>query len=121
MSKIVFRLKDVPEEEADAIRALLTDKDIEFFETDAGRWGISIGAIWVKDDDDFGVARELIEAFQREHRERVQQQYEQDKKAGKVASFWQLLSQSPLQVLAYLLLIVIVLAFTLLPMLQFFK
>lgn len=121
MSKIVFRLKDVPEEEADAVRELLTRKDIEFFETDAGRWGISIGAIWVKDDDDFGIARELIEEFQAEYRKGVQKQFEQDKKEGRVASFWQLLGQYPLQVMAYVILIIIVLAFTLLPMFSFFN
>lgn len=121
MSKIVFRLKDVPEEEADGVRELLTDKDIEYFETDAGRWGISIGALWVKDNDDFDVARELIEEFQLQYRKDVQHQFEKDKQEGKVFGFWQRFSQYPLQVLAYLILILIVLAFTLLPMLQFFK
>jgi hypothetical protein len=121
MSRIVFRLKDVPDEEAGAVRELLSQKDIEFFETDAGRWGISIGAIWVKDNDDFDIARELIEAFQVEYRKTVQQQFEQDKKEGKVAGFWQLLGQYPLQVMTYMILIIIVLAFTLLPMFSFIK
>ncbi|MFQ3230986.1 MAG: hypothetical protein ACI9DO_002365, partial [Reinekea sp.] len=38
MASIVFRLNNVPEHEADLVRALLLENDIDFYETDAGRW-----------------------------------------------------------------------------------
>lgn len=120
MARIVFRLKDVPEQEADAVRELLTDKDIEFYETDEGRWRISVGAIWVVDNDDYEAARELISDFQEQHHKEMRSQFEKDEREGKVISFWQMLGQYPMQVLAYLVLILIVLAVTILPMIHFF-
>ena len=51
MAQLVFRLKNVPEEEADDIRALLDEHDIEFYETSAGRWQISMAGIWVRDKE----------------------------------------------------------------------
>ena len=66
MAQLVFRLKYVPEEEADDIRQLLTDNDIEFYETQAGRWQISMAGLWVRDKDQAQQARELIEEDQRQ-------------------------------------------------------
>ena len=42
MATLVFRLKYVPDEEADDIRQLLADHDIDFYETSAGRWQVSM-------------------------------------------------------------------------------
>lgn len=60
MATLVFRLKYVPDEEADEIRQLLTDHDIVFYETTAGRWQISMAGLWVKDKDQAEQAIELI-------------------------------------------------------------
>ncbi|TDO95858.1 DUF6164 family protein [Marinomonas balearica] len=60
MAKLVFRLKNVPEEEADDIRQLLSDNDIAFYETSAGRWQVSLAGIWVKDNEQAITARQLI-------------------------------------------------------------
>lgn len=60
MATLVFRLKYVPEEEADDIRQLLTDHEIPFYETSAGRWQISLAGIWVKDKEHAKQALELI-------------------------------------------------------------
>lgn len=64
MATLVFRLKYVPDEEADDIRQLLTDHDISFYETSAGRWQISMAGLWVKDKEQALQARELIKADQ---------------------------------------------------------
>ena len=45
MSKLLFRLRHVPEDEAEEVRALLEQNSIEFFETFAGNWGISLPAL----------------------------------------------------------------------------
>jgi hypothetical protein len=60
MSTLVFRLKYVPDEEADEIRQLLAENDIAFYETSAGRWQISMAGLWVKDKEQAIKARELI-------------------------------------------------------------
>lgn len=60
MSTLVFRLKYVPDEEADEIRQLLAENDIAFYETTAGRWQISMAGLWVKDKEQAIKARQLI-------------------------------------------------------------
>lgn len=60
MATLVFRLKYVPDEEADDIRQLLTDHDIRFYETNAGRWQISMAGLWVNDKEQAQQARALI-------------------------------------------------------------
>lgn len=61
---LVFRLKYVPDDEADDIRQLLKDHDIAFYETSAGRWQISLAGIWVKDKDQAQQALQLIKEDQ---------------------------------------------------------
>ncbi|MGO3346168.1 MAG: DUF6164 family protein [Marinomonas sp.] len=60
MATLVFRLKYVPDEEADDIRQLLFDNDIAFYETSAGRWQISLAGIWVKEKAQAVAALALI-------------------------------------------------------------
>lgn len=66
MSKLVFSLKDVPHQEADDIRELLTSHNIDWYETSEGRWRISVAAIWLVNDADYEHARQLINQYQAE-------------------------------------------------------
>ena len=63
----VFRLRNVPDDEAEEIRNLLKHNHIDFYETPAGNWGISMPAIWLNDDDQLERAKELIKEYQ-QHR-----------------------------------------------------
>jgi len=47
MAVQLFKLKGVPEDEAEDIRNLLTNHYIDHYETPAGNWGISMPAIWL--------------------------------------------------------------------------
>jgi len=64
MAKLLFQLNNVPDEEADAVRQLLDDNDFQCYETSAGRWGISVAAIWIIDESEFDAARQLINEYQ---------------------------------------------------------
>ena len=59
MSQLLLNLRHVPEDEADEVRALLERNAIAWYETEPNRWGISAGAIWVREDDQFERARAL--------------------------------------------------------------
>ena len=48
MSKLLFKMRHVPEDEAQEVRELLASNKIEFFETFAGNWGVSMPALWLK-------------------------------------------------------------------------
>ena len=64
MVKIVFRLSSVADEEADGVRKTLEDAGVYFYETSAGKFGWSLPAIWVKNNEDYELARNVIEEFQ---------------------------------------------------------
>lgn len=66
MSTLVFRLRNVPDDEAEDIRSLLTSNDIQFFETTAGNWGISMPGIWLESDNDVDRAKTLIDEYQQQ-------------------------------------------------------
>ncbi|ATX75970.1 MAG: DUF6164 family protein [Reinekea forsetii] len=121
MAKLAFRLNNVPVEEADLVRSLLVDQEIDFYETTAGRWGISVAAIWVKTDEEFTRARELIEQFQVGHSRAMRDQYTEDVNAGRVPTLWQLLRASPVIFITYWLLIGAVVVISVLPIYGYFN
>ena len=73
MSKLVFKLKSVPEEEAEGVRKVLQSAGIEFYETPGGSLGWSVPAIWIKQDSDFAAARDAIDQFQEEYVRKVRE------------------------------------------------
>lgn len=112
MSKLVFTLRNVTEEEADAVRQLLTQNEIEFFETAPGNWGISLPALWLHDAADFARARALIDAYQEQRRIEVRQEYEQRRQRGEGRTIWHSFRESPLRVTIYIGLATLVLYFS---------
>jgi len=73
MSVLLFRLRGVPEDEANDIRKLLAEHEIAFYETDAGNWGISLPAIWLPGDEQLEAARALVDAYQVQRQQHARQ------------------------------------------------
>jgi hypothetical protein len=71
MAKLLLNLRHVPEDETDEIRALLEEHGIGYYETEPNRWGISAGAIWIKDDSRYADAMALMAAYQQERSARA--------------------------------------------------
>ena len=72
MRELLFHLRGVPDDEADDVRELLREAGIEFYETQAGRWNLSVPALWLSDASQLTEARALINAYQRERYKRAQ-------------------------------------------------
>ena len=106
MSKLLFRMRDVPIEEADEVRALLDSQSIDYFETFAGNWGISMPALWVKDPAQFTQARTLIDEYQYQLLSNKDLDTEQE---AKVKTLTDSFKDRPFKFIAYWLLIAIVL------------
>jgi nitrogenase molybdenum-iron protein alpha/beta subunit len=121
MSVKVFALKDVPEDEADEVRALLEAHQLTFFETPAGNWGISAPAIWIDDAQHAARARSLIETYQQERMQRVQAEYEQLKQQGSQRTWMDVIRDNPVRFVAYVAVIALVLYFSTKPYLDFGK
>lgn len=108
MAVLFFNLRDVPLDEADDIRQLLTEHEIGFYETSAGNWGISTAAIWLYDADDLEQARALCDAYQAERAETQRELYRLRKLQGEHAGFWRHNLSQPLRFLSYSTLIAVV-------------
>ena len=102
MATLFFSLRGVPEDEAEDVRGLLYENEIDFYETSAGNWGISLPALWVKKKNDLAKASELLEQYQ--HNRYVEQRalYEQLKKEGKNKRLFDVLREKPLEFLLYI-------------------
>lgn len=121
MAKLIFRLNHVPEPEADAVRSLLDEHDIEFYETHEGRWGLSVAAIWLKDNNDFSEARALIDEFQKQHTAKMRDEFNSEKAAGRVPTMWAILRTRPLMFILYWALIIFILFVSTVPVFRFFN
>ncbi len=115
MATLLFRLNDVPEDEAEDVRQLLTDKGLNFYETHAGFFGLGVAAIWLNDDSQLPLARAIIDEYE-SHRAIVQSQhYEALRASGEMPGFGRFILRHPLRFTGIVLLVVFVLLVALLP------
>ena len=103
MSILLFRLRNVPDDEADDIRELLNNNNLEFYETSAGNWGISTAAIWLKDKEQLESAQTLIERYQTERGISQRKNYEELKKSGGHKTLLDAFKENPFRFVAYLI------------------
>lgn len=96
MSALLFKLRNVPEDEADEIRELLEEHNIDIYETSAGNWGISMPAIWVQHDEDLPVGKKLIETYQQQRASSSREAYAEEKRLGRTPSIWQSFAKRPI-------------------------
>lgn len=102
MARQLLNLRNVPEDEADEVREFLREHGIEHYETPPHRWGISMGAIWIRHDADYPSARRLMDDYQAKRARRARADYADRQRRGETESFLDVLRRRPVQVLAYL-------------------
>ena len=101
MSILFFRLRGVPADEADDVRELLAANEIDFYETSAGNWGISLPAIWLHRPDDLAKAQLLFDAYQQQRALSQRELYLQLKRQGRQSGFWRQNLRHPLRFVGY--------------------
>ena len=94
MAKLLFDLRDVPDDEADEVRSLLEANSIAFYETRPLAWGLFAGGIWVVDNAIHPQARQLLAAYQRDRAERARAAFAAAQRAGSGKSALLLLAMS---------------------------
>jgi len=117
----LFPLSNVPDDEAEDVRAVLKASEIDFYETAAGNWGISAPAIWLNDESQFTHARALIDDYQRERTLRVREEYAQQQREGRNRTIIDVIRENPLRFFAYVAVIVAILYFSTKPFLDIGK
>ena len=109
MAKLLFRLRNVPDDEADEVRQLLKEHNIEVYETDAGNWGISLPAIWLDNEELFDEATDLIAQYQQARSIRVRAEHDTLREQGQLPSLRDSFKLQPLQFIFYIGLVAAVL------------
>lgn len=97
MAKLLFRLRGVPDDEAREVRELLEANDIDYYETTAGNWGISMPGLWLRDEDLLPRARELLDAYQEQRAREARAGWEEDRELGRTPTQWQMIRQQPVK------------------------
>jgi hypothetical protein len=118
MAVLLFRLNGVPQDEAEEIRALLDEHAIDYYETEQGNWGISLAAIWLRDETQRERATALIDAYQEERYTRARAEYEAKKQAGEVETLLRRALRQPLRFVLYLLAILAILYLSTIPFIK---
>lgn len=95
MSRLLMNLRHAPEDEIEDVRALLRDNGIEFYETEAGRWRISLAGIWVEEQD-YDAARRHFDAYQRERQIRMRAEHAAQRERGEAPGLIDSLRANPL-------------------------
>lgn len=115
MAKILLNLRNVPDEEADEVRAFLDEHRIVWYETSPGLFGISLGAIWVKHDEDIDQAKQLMADYQKGRQAKMRAENEAARRDGSAETFASMMRDRPGWVLVRILGIIALLALIALP------
>jgi hypothetical protein len=116
MSVLIFRLNGVGEEEAQEVRDLLLDKEFDFYETSAGRWGFAVAGLWLKDKSQQQPAKEMIASYQRERELYFDSRRKEEQRETLLDRF----KKSPLQFISYSLLAIFIVFLSLSPFVNLF-
>ena len=118
MAKLIFKLKSVSYDEADDIKNLLTENKIDFYESPAGNWEISMHALWLNDEAQYAQAKKLIDEYQVKRSQRIRLETQQKIDQGEHETFNQRLFNKPIQSLITLAIIIFILYFSIMPFLE---
>jgi len=121
MPLLLFKLRNVPDDEADEIRQLLRDREIDFYETSAGNWGIAMPAIWLREEAQMKQATSLITAYQLERQRRAIETCNQLRQQGKQRTVIDKIGEAPLRALLYLAAVLFILFISTMPFLNLFR
>lgn len=103
MAVLIFKLRYVPDDEAQDIRELLLNNNIEYHESSAGLLSISVPGLWVANEEQADQARELIDDYQQLRQERVQEEYRLNKR-----TFTDMFKENPVRYLGSILAIILI-------------
>jgi len=115
MATLLFKLHNVPDDEACDVRELLAEHDIYFYETHAGFWRLGVDALWLPDDAQLERAKELLRAYQAERTANQQKVYADLVEQGQAPTLWQNFLVSPLRFVVLMIAVFFILTLTLAP------
>jgi DNA primase len=121
MAVKLFVMNGVPDDEAQEVRELLASNGIDFYETTSGNWGISVAAIWLRDESLHPQARSLIDEYQQGRLARAREEYALQQSAGKRRTIIDVVRENPLRFVVYLAAIAVAVYFSTKPFMDIGK
>lgn len=115
MARLLIRLNGSPADEIDEIHELLTSNHINFYETDAGRWGISVAGFWLADESQWDQATALLRNYQQQRYEKARAEYEDLRQRNEHDTLLRRFKRQPLTVIVYIVIVLIILYLSLSP------
>ncbi len=115
MAKLLFKLNSVPDDEADDIREILTQADIDFYETSSGMLGLSFAAIWLKEESEYPQASEIINKYQEQRLIQARANRQTLIANNEHIPYWQSLLATPFRVIGVVIFVLIVTYLTVSP------
>ena len=115
MATLLFKLRSVPDDETEEVRELLQQHNIDFYETTAGSWGISLPALWLHNNTQLEQARELIANYQKGRAKHAQKTYVEQRNEGTHRTVFNIIQEAPLKFFMYLFGIIFVLYLATIP------
>lgn len=103
MAILIFKLRYVPDDEAQDVRELLGENDIDYYETSAGVLGISMPGLWIRNEEQAEKARQLIDAYQQQRQKKAREDFEANPK-----TIFDMFLDNPIRYLSFILAIVLV-------------
>lgn len=119
MSVLLFKLYNVPEDEAEDVRQLLSEQGFQTYETQAGFFGLGVAAIWLQDKTQLESARKVIDRYQVQRSTDQRERYAQLKASGRAPTISQKMVENPLRFVATVVIIIIVALVSLVPLWSF--
>jgi len=104
MAVLIFKLRYVPDDEVHEIYQLLIDNDIDYYETSAGFFGISMPGLWLKNEKQLQKARQLIDEYQQLRQKRAREHYKQ----GNARTFVDMFKDAPVRYISVILAIILI-------------
>lgn len=118
MAVLLFKLRNVPEDEAADVRELLQQNGIDWYETTAGSWGVSMPGIWLHDSSRLSEARSLIDSYQQRRAIMARAAYQADINAGRRRTVFTRMAESPLKFVLLLVALGFVLYISIMPFMR---
>ena len=112
MAVLLFKLRFVPDDEAQDIRDLLANNEIDYYETSAGILGFSMPAIWLRNKSQLNQARQLIDDYQEQRTTQARTEYNDQKSSGTNKTTLDLLKENPARFFGYVFAILFIIYFT---------
>ena len=112
---MLMNLHHVPDDEAAAVRELLDEAKFDWYEIAPNRWGISPGAIWIRETEDYDEAKALLDDFQGKRAREARAEYEDAQRSQTTPSILTIARNDPKKFLVALICLALMLGLVALP------